>query len=360
MDWLLDVPVLGVLLQLIGYLIEVIPRLAPNTLALATPIALGAMCGVMCERSGVVNIGIEGTMLIGAFVGFFAGVFAVSFLPTDPLLGPGTPFNVSLALLFAVGAAVASGMLISTLHAWLTISVRADQIVSGVIINIAAVGVTGYFFHFMPPGTRGAGIFRTFTLPPELVDLPFVGWLFSMFLRQGPIAMSVIIIVIVLQVLLFRSRWGLRTRAVGEHPRAADTVGIDVIRLRYRNVLIGGIFAGLAGAFLTLEANGSFQNGMTAGKGFIALACVIFGRWTPIGAFGAALLFAAADTLNIAAQGRVPVDRYPDLAGFLNAIPAEVFAALPYLLTLVVLASFVGRSVAPAAVGRPYEKESRA
>ena len=121
-----------------------------------------------------------------------------------------------------------------------------------------------------------------------------------MFLDQGPITMSVIVLVIVLQILLFRSRWGLRTRAVGEHPKAAETVGIDVIRLRYRNVILGGIFAGLAGAYLTLEPSGSFQNGMTSGRGFIALAAVIFGRWTPLGAFGAALLFAASEALRVA------------------------------------------------------------
>jgi general nucleoside transport system permease protein len=296
-------------------------------------------------------------MLIGAFVGFFAGVFAVGFLPSDPLLGPGTPFNVSLALLFAVAAAVLAGMLVSTLHAWLTVSVRADQIVSGVIINIAAVGITGYFFHFMPPGTRGAGIFRTFVPPPELVDLPFIGWLFTMFLRQGPIAMSVIIIVIILQVLLFRSRWGLRTRAVGEHPKAADTVGINVLATRYRNVIVGGAFAGLAGGYLTLELTGSFQEGMTTGRGFIALAAVIFGRWHPVGALLGALLFAGSEALGI----QISIVRPPgELGDLLTQLPNNFYRALPYVLTIIILAGVVGRSIPPAAVGRPYEKESTA
>jgi len=353
MDFLYEIPFLGVIFQLIGYLIEVLPRLAPNTLGLATPIALGAMCGVLCERSGVVNIGIEGIMLIGAFVGFFAGVFAASLLPSDPT----AHFGITLPLIVAVLAAIASGMLISVLHAWLAISVRADQIVSGVIINIAALGVTGYFFHFMEPGTRGAGTFRTFRPPPELTDLPLIGWLFEMFLRQGPIAMSVIIVVITLQVLLFRSRWGLRTRAVGEHPKAADTVGINVIAMRYRNVIVGGAFAGLAGGYLTLELTGSFQEGMTTGRGFIALAAVIFGRWTPVGALLGALLFAGSEALGIAISITPPPGALGDL---LVGMPNNVYRALPYVLTIIILAGVVGRSIPPAAVGRPYEKESTA
>jgi ABC-type uncharacterized transport system permease subunit len=352
------IPVIGLLAQLIVWIVEIFPRYGPTLMGFATPLALGALCGIMNERSGVVNIGIEGMMLTSAFVAFLIAGLAASAMPADP----SAVFGLTPALLIGVLAGVATGVLVSLLHAWLSISIRADQIISGTIINIAALGITGYLNRLIIAGNPrlGAGIFRSFDPPDFITGIPVLGPIFNMFLARGPIAMSVLVLVIIVNVLLFRSRWGLRTRAVGEHPRAADTVGIDVIRLRYRNVLIGGIFAGLAGAFLTLEANGSFQNGMTAGKGFIALACVIFGRWTPIGAFGAALLFAAADTLNIAAQGRVPVDRYPDLAGFLNAIPAELFAALPYLLTLIVLASFVGRSVAPAAVGRPYEKESRA
>jgi ABC-type uncharacterized transport system permease subunit len=353
MEFLYDIPILGLILQMLAYLIEVLPRLAPNTLALATPIALGAMCGVMCERSGVVNIGIEGIMLIGAFVGFVAGVLAGALVPTDPT----AIFGITLPLLIAVAAAVLAGMLVSTLHAWLTVSVRADQIVSGVIINIAAVGVTGYFFHFMQAGTRGAGTFRHFRPPEEVVDLPFVGWLFRMFLDQGPIAMSVIIIVITLQVLLFRSRWGLRTRSVGEHPKAADTVGIDVIALRYRNVIIGGAFAGLAGAYLSLELTGSFQEGMTTGRGFIALAAVIFGRWTPVGALLGALLFAGSEALGIAISISPPPGALGEL---LLDVPNNVYRALPYVLTIIILAGVVGRSIPPAAVGRPYEKESPA
>ena len=251
-------------------------------------------------------------------------------------------------------------MLVSALHAWLCVTVRADQIISGTVINIIALGLTGYLNRLIQP-TGSAGTLDPFRPPDWLVDLPVVGWIFRMFLAVGPITMSVIVFVIILQVLLFRSRWGLRTRAVGEHPRAADTVGIDVLKLRYRNVILGGIFAGLAGAWLTLEFNQSFQNGMTANRGFIALAAVIFGRWTPIGAFGGALLFMFSEALGIAIRSNPPAG---DLGVFLSGIQAaypslynNAFGAMPYLLTLIVLAGVVGRSVAPAAVGKPYVKE---
>ena len=357
LEFLYGIPILGYLFQLIGYLIEVIPGISPIMLGLAAPIALGALCGIMNERSGIVNIGIEGMMLSAAFVGFLVGAFAAQALPAEG----SALFGATPALLLAVLAAVASAMLLSLLHAWLSISVRADQIISGTIINIAAIGLTGYLNRLIISANprAGAGTFDSFDPPRFLTDLPLVGWLFDMFLDQGPITMSVIVLVIVLQVLLFTSRWGLRTRAVGEHPKAADTVGIDVLRLRYRNVIIGGAFAGLAGAYLTLEATSSFQNGMTAGRGFIALAAVIFGRWTPVGAFAATLLFAASDALGVAIRLRPPQDDLAQLGALLGAIPNEVYGALPYILTIVILAGVVGRSIPPAAVGQPYEKETR-
>jgi simple sugar transport system permease protein len=354
MEALYDIPLLGVVFQLVGYLIDVVPRIAPGILAGATPIALGAMCGILCERSGVVNIGIEGMMLTGAFVGFAVGTAAVGVLGA----GDGTAvFGITLPLLIAVVAAVLSGVVLATVHAWLSISVRADQIISGTIINIAAIGLTSYLNRLFGRTLGGGGRFTDFDPPAALVDLPVVGWVLGMFLDQGPLAMSVIVIVIVMQVLLFRSRWGLRTRAVGEHPKAADTVGIDVIRLRYRNVIVGGALAGLAGGYLTLEATGTFQNGMTAGRGFIALAAVIFGRWTPVGALLAALIFAGSERLGVAIGLRPPP---AELGELLGAIPGQFWAALPYVITIVILAGVVGRSIPPAAVGRPYEKESTA
>ena len=358
MDVLFGLPVLGFVFQFLAYLIDAVftTNLPAQTLQLATPIALGALCGVMNERSGIVNIGIEGMMLTSAFVGFMAAVVVSEAMPATP----GPIFGVTPALIVGLLAAVGSGMLVSALHAWLSISVRADQIISGTVINITALGLTAYLNRLIRP-SGSAGTFDVIRPPEELLNLPIVGWIFRMFLTSGPITTSVIILVVVLQILLFRSRWGLRTRAVGEHPRAADTVGIDVIRVRYRNVILGGVFAGLAGAWLTLEFNASFQNGMTANRGFIALAAVIFGRWTPIGAFGGALLFMVSEALGIAIRSNPPPG---DLGVFLSGVQSSFpsiynnfFGALPYLLTLIVLAGVVGRSVPPAAVGRPYVKE---
>ena len=359
MDVLFGIPVLGFGFQFFAYVLNAIftTNLPAQTLQLATPVALGALCGVMNERSGIVNIGIEGMMLTAAFVGFMAAMVVDQAMPD---VVPGAILGATPALIVGVIAAIGAGMGVSLLHAWLSISVRADQIISGTVINIIALGLTGYLNRLIKP-SGSAGTFATLDPPQALLDLPIVGWIFGMFLTSGPITTSVIIFVIVLQIMLFRSRWGLRTRAVGEHPRAADTVGIDVIRVRYRNVILGGIFAGLAGAWLTLEFNASFQNGMSANRGFIALAAVIFGRWTPIGAFGGALLFMFSEALGIAIRSNPPPgDLGVFLSGIQGAYPSlynNAFGALPYLLTIIVLAGVIGRSVAPAAVGRPYVKE---
>jgi ABC-type uncharacterized transport system permease subunit len=355
-QFLYGIPVLGVVFQLVGYLVAVIPQptVAHQIVFLGTPLILGALCGIMNERSGVVNIGIEGMMLSSAFT-----AFVVAGLVNEAM--PGTPsdvFGITLPLLIGVLAGVLNGVIVSALHAWLSITIRADQIISGTIINIAALGVTGYLHRLIitPNPHLGAGIFAAWNPPEALTSIPVVGWLFGAFLGQAPIAMSALFLVLLLQLWLFRSRWGLRTRAVGEHPKAAETVGIDVIRLRYRNVIFGGVFAGLAGAFLTLESQASFQLNMTAGRGFIALAAVIIGRWTPIGAFGAALLFSAATALQVAIGVNPPTGQ---LGSLLLAIPSQLFGALPYIVTIVVLAGFIGRSVAPAADGQPYSKEVR-
>ncbi len=347
------IPVLGLFLQFVEYLFTSLPFTAHVALQLAVPICLAALCGVMCERSGVVNIGLEGIMLTSAFTGWFgAEVFTGMF-------GAGTPtpiFGLTLPLVLGLVAAVAAGMLMSLLHAWLSISVRADQIISGAIINILAFGTTGYLNTLLAATSLpSVGNFAALNIPSSVQDVPLVGWLVNALFGQGPIGVVTILIVIAFQVLLFRSRWGLRTRAVGEHPRAAETVGIDVIRLRYRNVVLSGAIAALGGAYLSMEATNAFQAGMTQGRGFIGLAAMIVGRWTPLGAFGAAILFASAQAISQSIAVSPPSGQLGDL---LSHVPSQFFDALPYMITIVVLAGLIGRSVAPAADGRPYERES--
>jgi simple sugar transport system permease protein len=354
LELLYSIPIIGLVFQFIGYLIDVLPLIAPIIFSASVPIAFAAMCGVLCERSGVVNIGIEGTMLVAAFVGWSAGVFLAPIVGTTA----GPVFGASPALLLALGLAVISGIVVSALHAWLSISVRADQIISGTIINIAAFGITGYLNTLLARSSPvGAGAFTDYTPPAFLTDLPLVGWLFTTFLAQGPLAIALLVTVIILQVFLFRSRWGLRTRSVGEHPRAAETVGIDVIRLRYQNVLLGGVVAALGGAFLSMEATASFQQGMTNGRGFIGLAAVIVGRWSPLGAFGAALLFASSVGVSQSIEIAPPTGQ---LGEILSSLPGQFFDALPYIVTIVVLAGVIGRSIPPAADGQPYEREATA
>jgi ABC-type uncharacterized transport system permease subunit len=287
----------------------------------ATPITLGALAGICSERTGVVNIAIEGLMLTSAFVGFMAGVYTHN-------------------LAIAVVAALASGALMSLLHAVLSITFRVDQIISGTVINILAVGLTGYLNRqlFATGAPAGLSVLPKVNLP-GLSDIP---WLGPIVFQQKPIAVVAIILVVILHFALFRTQWGLRTRAVGEHPLAADTVGVNVNRLRYMNVMLGGAIAGLAGAYFTLESVPHFEPLMTNGRGFIALAAMIFGKWTPFGAWGAALLFGVAEAIPTALQ----------IQGI--NIPFQIVGLLPYVLTIVVVAGAVGRATPPAAVGLPY------
>ncbi len=297
-----------------------------TTLRFATPITLGALAGLFCERSGVVNIAIEGMMLAAAFGAWLAAALTQS-------------------LAVGIAAGILTGMLMGLLHAWLSVTFKVDQIVSGTVINILAIGLTGFLDTQLLSKLRDAGLKSAGLLPqlpiPILSDLPVIGPIF----RQQPIAWLSVILVIVANYVLFYTRWGLRTRAVGENPRAADTVGINVRRMRYANVLIGAGIAGLGGAYFTLEAVPSFETLITNGRGFIALAALIFGGWTPFGAWAAALLFGAANALQINAQQ------------FGVPISSQIIGMFPYLLTIIVLAGVIGRAVPPAADGVPYETE---
>ena len=349
-----DIPVLGFFIQFAQFLLDQLPVIAHSSVSVAIPIALAGLCGTVSERTGVVNIGLEGMMLTAAFVGWAVGAGAAATLGA----GQGTAiFGITVPLLIGLGAALLSGIVLALLHAWVSITVKADQIVSGVIINIGALGLTGYLNTLLSASSpRGVG-FTPLVVPEDITNIPLIGWLINAIFNQGPIAISTIVIVIVLQILLFRTKWGLRTRAVGEHPRAAETVGINVIRLRYRNVIASGAIAALAGAYLSMEQTTTFQANMSAGRGFIGLAAMIVGRWTPVGAFGAALLFASSTAIGRSITFAAPDN---DMGNFLKSIPPQFYDALPYLVTIIVLAGLIGRSIPPAADGQPYEREAAA
>ena len=296
------------------------------TLRAAVPLMLGALCGIFCERSGVINIGIEGMMLAGAFAAFVVKVAT-------------NHYDLWLSLLLATVGALLVGGVMAFFHAVLSIRFKVDQVISGTVIIILALGLTTYLFD---PDASSTGKFADIPIP-LLSRIPLVG---EVLFDNAPITYLALILVFVVQYMLFRTRWGLRTRAVGEHPRAADTVGINVNRMRYMNVTIGGMIAGLAGAFLVLEAVGQFKEGMTAGRGFISLAAMLFGNWSPVGAFGASVLFGYTQAL----QNEL-------LLYGITTVPRHFISMIPYVTTLVVLAGFVGTARPPAAVGQPYETE---
>ncbi len=298
----------------------------------ATPLILGALAGIVCERSGVVNIGIEGMMLAAACFGYTA---AIVFGRLFDMAGQ-TPVWIGVI------AAMITGGLMAALHAWLSIRFKVDQIISGTVINILAVGLTGYvrsnfIIKYQSPVRTGLSNSPI----PLLSDIPFLG---PIFFNHKPITYITLLLVVVMHVMLFKTVWGLRTRAIGEHPKAADTVGINVNRMRFRNVVIGGLIAGLGGAWFSMEGTFGFDDLMTNGQGFIALAAMIFGKWTPIGAFTGALLFSAADALQIKVQN------------YSFDMPPQFLQMLPYIVTIIVLAGVIGRAHPPAAVGKPYEK----
>ena len=301
------------------------------SLRLSTPIIMGAMAGIWCERSGVVNIAIEGMMLIGAGIGFV--MFTLSL---------GTNLDIRQAQWLGVLSAVLAGGLMAVLHAWLSITYKTDQIVSGTVINILAVGLTSFLRREVLISSEAGRETLAAVNLPLLKDIPILG---EAIFQGQPIFYMMLLIVVFTHIMLYYTQWGLRTRAVGENPHAADTLGIHVQRNRWINVLIGGMIAGLAGAWFSLETTGSFDDGMTNGKGFIALAAMIFGKWTPFGAAGGGLMFGFAEALG---------DRFQILG---VAIPPQFIQMTPYIVTIVVLAGLVGRAVAPKAVGTPFVKE---
>jgi ABC-type uncharacterized transport system permease subunit len=324
----------------------IITSMLATTIAVATPLTLGALSGIYCERAGVVNIGIEGMMLGAAFFGWLASIYMNSIFH----------FPALVSITVGVIMAILTGGLFALLHAVLSITFKVDQIIGGTVINILAIGITGFLNRQMFFGAgsvfggqvpHSPGVLPRIHIP-LLADIPIFGRIFE----QQPIALAALALVVITHFIIFYTRWGLRTRAVGEHPRAADTVGINVIRMRYMNVIIGGFMAGLGGAYFTLESISSFEPLMTNGRGFIALAAMIFGNWTPFGAWAAALVFGAAQALQINLQFfRTSIP--PQLAFLQNAY---VVGLAPYILTMLILTGLIGKTIPPAADGKAYEK----
>jgi simple sugar transport system permease protein len=316
-----------------------IGTLIASTLRVSVPLILCALAGVMCERSGVIDLGLEGKMLMTAFATAAVGV-------------------ASGSLVLALVAALAVGLALSMLHGYACVSHRGDQVVLGMAITMTAAGlsvVLGMAWFAQggqtPPLPENVRLDRWFVGAGDLVaQVPFVGKTLSLaFFGHNLMVYSALVLVGVVWWLLYRTRFGLRLRAAGENPTMVDAAGVSVKALRYQALAINGVLSSLAGAYLVLAQNPSFIPNMTAGRGYMALAALIFGKWHPVGALWACLLFGFLDAVSIRLQG-VP------LPG-LGEVPVQFIQALPYLLTVVLLAGFIGQAVAPAALGRPYVKE---
>jgi simple sugar transport system permease protein len=299
--------------------------LLQGSLFLSVPLVFGSLAGVLCERSGIINIAIEGQLLAGAFL-----AAVVASLSGNPYAG--------------LIAAPIAGALVGLLLVLFAVKYQVNQIIVGVVLNVLVVGVTSYLFSTVLTANQA-----NWNTPPKLPVLEIPGLsripvLGPVLFRQTLIVYLMFVVVVVLQVMLFRSRWGLRMRAVGEHPKAADTVGIKVNRTRLRNTVLGGAIAGLGGAFFTVAAGLAFGKEMTGGKGFIALAAMILGRWSPKGALLAALLFGFADNLQV-------------VLGIIGTpVPSQLMLMTPYLATIFAVAGLVGRNRPPASEGIPYVK----
>jgi ABC-type uncharacterized transport system permease subunit len=291
-----------------------------RTFRSSTPLVLGALCGLLGERTGVVNIGIEGQLLMSAFTGFYTAAATGN-------------------IWVGVFAGVVSGAVLGLFLALCAVTWKIDQIIAGTVINIFVAGITSFLY---TQGKRSPGGLDQIALP-LLSDIPLIG---KVVFTNTPIAYLAIVLVVVLHIGLFHTRWGLRSRAVGEHPSAADTVGIGVSARRYVNTALAGGLAGLGGAFLSLEAVGTFERGMSAQRGFTALAIMIFGRWKPFLAWAGALFFSFTSAMAAQLQFDQVID-----------VPPQFINILPYVLVILVLALFAGKVRPPAAAGQPYEKE---
>ncbi len=296
-----------------------------SAVLLAVPITLGAFSGILAERCGIINIAIEGMMLMGSMAAAIVGSLTQ---------------NVWLGLL----GGILSSVLLALILGVLSIKYKVNQTISGTVINIFSAGMTAFIsqkFLQTIPALNRPNMFTRVPLP-LLADIPLLG---PILFNQNIFVYLMFAILIVLQLALFQTRWGLRLRSVGEHPKAADTLGINVIKTRYMGILLSGVVAGIGGAFFTLGSVGRFDEGMTAGKGFIGLAAMIFGNWMPLGSLGAGLLFGFADAIG------------SKLSLLGSIIPPQFMAMAPYLITMIVLAGFIGKGQAPAAEGEAYEKE---
>ncbi|ASI21736.1 TPA: ABC transporter permease [Aeromonas salmonicida] len=317
---------------------ELLILMLDATIRTAPPLILAAMAGMFCERSGVVNIALEGKLLASAFAG-------------------GAAAAVSGSAWVGLGAGVGVSILFALMHGFATITHRGDQVVSGMAINILAAGLTvtlgRYWFDQggQTPALSGAARFAPIELPyaRELYDVPVIGQLYSELLSGHSLLEYVAFACVPLAWwVLFRTRFGLRLRAVGEAPAAVDTAGISVVRMRYTALIIGGLLAGIGGTYLAVAQTAQFIPNMSAGKGFMALAALVFGKWKPWSAMAACLLFGFLDAVAIRLQG-VSIGDF--------AIPVQAIEALPYILTVFLLAGFIGKAVAPKALGTPYVKE---
>jgi general nucleoside transport system permease protein len=318
--------------------LDILSNLIHTTIVFSTALMFGALGGLFSERSGVVNIAIEGMMTIGAFT-----AAVVTFFSNEALGGSG--FSPWIGFL----AAIVAGALFALPHAVASVTYNADQTVSGVALNFLALGLGVYLTKLMFNGAAQTENLQ-FTFPkiriPLLYDIPYLG---HAVFEAYPTSYLVLIITVLAWYFLYRTPWGLRLRAVGEHPKAADTAGVNVAKVRYWAVMTSGALAAMGGATIALTTTGSFSHTTITGQGFIALAALIFGKWHPGGAVAAAFFFGIATAIKFVLQS----------AGLAAYVPVDIIYMLPYILTIIVLVTFVGRATAPAASGTPYEKGSR-